>query len=398
MKALLTLLILACIPLAKGQQRSFNHWSVEGAIGANKALNPYSSGYSSNSICFPTFDIGARRMLNSCFGVRAETSYSQLKYDHFGTIEGSGYFKTNYWRLTIEGVINLGQVLDFATINPRLGLLGYVGLGTSSLWNDSLKIGVKNGSDEMMHFTAGLSPQYRLNDRLALSLNLRLLMHMYQSRTFDMRTLVQDPGLDGYLVTATVGVNYYLGTAKTHIDWYDESLGMLEQLQHEQTRYDSIVQAMQDDDHDGVANARDEEPGSAEAAVVDVKGVTVAPEAAIVAPPLEPESIDGFVEFPNRKGLFFTIQIGRYHEPQVDLEKRYTLSPLIQVITMNGEVRYLYGIYGRLQDAQHVKDIAFQSGVKDAFVTAYYQGKRITIARAEQLLIAHGRLILEPTR
>lgn len=391
------LLLLGCTTTVAAQGQDFNHWSVEGAVGANKALNPYSSGYSSNSICFPAAEIGGRYMFNSYAGIRMEAGYCQMKYDHFGTVEQSGYFKTNYGRLTVEGVLNLGQILDFYSIHPRLGLLGYAGVGISSLWNDSLKVGVKNGSDEMMHFTIGFSPQYRLNDRLTLSLNLRTLFHMYESRTFDMRTQIQDRGLDGYLLTATVGVNYYLGAAKTHIDWYDETPVMLDRLQRDQSRYDSIVAAMRDDDRDGVPNVRDEEPATAAGATVTVKGVTVVPEEAVAIRTDDEENIEGYVEFPDKKGLFFTIQVGTYKE-STDPEKRYGLSPLMKTTILDSETRYLYGIYGQLSDAQQMKDVVFERGVKDAFVAAYYQGKRITIAHAQQLLLTHGRIILEPSR
>lgn len=396
MKTLLLVCTWLFIQPFAAQNTEYNHWSLETAFGANKAMNPYTLGYSSNTLSFPAIEAGGRYMFNSYGGIRMEIGYNQIRFDQFGDAN-SEKFVSDYWRLSAEAVMNMGQVLDFYTIHPRMGLLTYVGMGLSSLSNDSLKIGAENGSDEMIHLSIGFSPQFRLTDRLAISANFRGISHIYQSRTFDLRSTVTERGMDGFILSGTLGLQFYLGKAATHIDWYDESKGMHLALNERQGIYDSLVEAMNDGDHDGVANYLDEEPQTAEGARVTVKGVTIAPESFASTEISDSETIDGFVEFPEKKELFFSVQVG-FYQKSTDLEAVYGLQPLMSATTQSGETRYLYGSYGKLQEALKMRDIAFERGVMDAFVVAYFQGKRITIIQAEKLLIAHGNILLEPVR
>lgn len=378
-------------------QQGYNHWSVDVAAGAFKAPNPYAIQYSTHTAVFPALELGGRYMFNNYAGVRLEAAYHGISGDQQMTNGATGSFKTNYLRLSVDGVMNLGRIMDFQSFSKRLGMLGYAGVGMASLFNDSLKLGKEKGSDEMISFSAGLSPQVRLSDRIALSLNLRATAHMYQTRTYDLREQQYNRGLDGFMLSGTLGFHFYLGKSKTHVDWYDEENGMLAAIRMREGTYDSISRAMQDGDHDGVPNYLDEEPETAEGAKVNVKGVTQPPKNEVTELPVEFETIDGYVELPEKPELFFTVQVGNYREP-VDLEKIYQLSPLMKARTKAGETRYLYGSFDNLNEASRVRDVAFNKGVSDAFVAAYYQGKRITLRQAERLLFDHGKIITEAKR
>ena len=93
------------------------------------------------------------------------------------------------------------------------------------------------------------------------------------------------------------------------------------------------------------------------------------------------------------KGLFFTVQIGVYSKP-VKASLLYNIQPLNSQLTENGKIRYTTGIYCNVEDATKRKDEIVQIGITDAFVTAYYNGVRISLTEANTLIQQNGSSIL----
>jgi len=96
----------------------------------------------------------------------------------------------------------------------------------------------------------------------------------------------------------------------------------------------------------------------------------------------------------SKMGLYFTIQIGVYNKP-VSAKQLYDISPLITKRLPNGQIRYSSGIFNSLVEAKPKQRTIIDLGIKDAFVTAYYKGERISISQAHVLLSQNGESILE---
>ena len=93
------------------------------------------------------------------------------------------------------------------------------------------------------------------------------------------------------------------------------------------------------------------------------------------------------------KGLFFTVQVGVYSKP-VPLGRIFNLNPLNSERTETAKVRYTTGVFLDQEKARIRKDETVVLGVKDAFVTAYLNGKRIPMREANALLQKFGPAIL----
>ncbi len=93
------------------------------------------------------------------------------------------------------------------------------------------------------------------------------------------------------------------------------------------------------------------------------------------------------------KGLFFTVQVGVYSKP-VALDRLFNITPLNSELTETAKVRYTTGRYPDNESARKRKDEAVARGVKDAFVTAYLNGKRIPVRDGLLLLERFGPSIL----
>ena len=93
------------------------------------------------------------------------------------------------------------------------------------------------------------------------------------------------------------------------------------------------------------------------------------------------------------RGLFYTVQVGVYSKP-VPLGKLFNITPLNSERTERALVRYTTGRYMDTELARARKEQAVALGVKDAFITAYLNGKRIPMQEAAALLQQFGPAIL----
>lgn len=93
------------------------------------------------------------------------------------------------------------------------------------------------------------------------------------------------------------------------------------------------------------------------------------------------------------KGLFFTVQVGVYSKP-VALDKLFNITPLNSEAIPGGRIRYTTGIFRDLEVVRTRREDAVAKGVKDAFITAYLNGRRIPVAEARALLQRFGAEVL----
>jgi len=92
-------------------------------------------------------------------------------------------------------------------------------------------------------------------------------------------------------------------------------------------------------------------------------------------------------------GLFFTVQVGVYNTP-VSPERLFNMNPLNTNLSEKGQIRYSTGRFDDVNAAIVRRNEVRQMGILDAFVTAYYNGVRITVADARKLLEEKGSGIL----
>jgi hypothetical protein len=85
-----------------------------------------------------------------------------------------------------------------------------------------------------------------------------------------------------------------------------------------------------------------------------------------------------------QEGLTYTVQIGAYSRI-VTKKDLYNLDPIYTEKRSNTLYSYTTGLYTTLADAIVRKNFAVSVGVRDAFVRAFKDGKRITLEEARQI-------------
>jgi hypothetical protein len=85
------------------------------------------------------------------------------------------------------------------------------------------------------------------------------------------------------------------------------------------------------------------------------------------------------------QGVFFTVQVGVYAKPSRNPVLN-TYSALHVEKLANGQVRYTSGKFQTIAEVVKQRDFVRANGIPDAFITAYQNGKRITVPEAKKEL------------
>lgn len=237
----------------------FNRWSIELDGGVNKPQRPMTGGYATSTPNFFVVDLGVRYMFNNKFGLKAD-----LGYNSFQERDNSPDFDTRYYRLSLQGVSNLGRIMNFENWTKTIGLLGHAGFGVAQLEDENSSFKDRTG-----HFLAGVTGQIKLTDRIALTGDFTTIITAGHDGTFDAQSTIDNRGFSGILFNGTAGLTFYLGSNTKHADWVVDNENEFEAINN---RLNEIDTKMQDTDRDGVVDYLDAEPNTIAGVMVDTKG------------------------------------------------------------------------------------------------------------------------------
>lgn len=192
-------------------QSSLNKLSVGFNYGINGVINAPIDINTSNS---HHIGLNTRYMFNTNLGLMIG-----LGYDLFPTTEGTE--TTNqYGSLNIQGVYNIGSL--FKLPSKRFSLLLHAGGGFASMWNkdfesDNATDPYIKGNDDIITLNAGITPQFKINDRFSVNIDLAYALNLEQDRSFNWSYVTENNR--GSFYTASVGLTYYIGKNDRHFDW-----------------------------------------------------------------------------------------------------------------------------------------------------------------------------------
>ncbi|RYX98761.1 OmpA family protein [bacterium] len=243
----------------------YNKWSIELAGGVNKYQRPATSGYFTSTPSFYNADFGVRYMFNNKFGLKLDAGYY-----NFTEKDGSLPFESHYYRANLQGVANLGRIMNFETWTNTFGLLGHTGFGYSQLKSEG-----KPFTDKMLNFMAGVTGQVRLGNKVALTGDFSTILNAQQNVAFDGNSTMSGRGFQGIMFQGTVGLTFYLGGAEKHADWFAMDSMLQQKIDELEGRLATIETGLTDSDQDGIADMFDAEPNSMAGVAVDSKGRTI---------------------------------------------------------------------------------------------------------------------------
>jgi OmpA-OmpF porin, OOP family len=276
----------------KSSGNDYNRWTVEVNAGQSKGLNPFSTGYSSSEpgkvigkFSLNNFGIGARYMISPKFGIKVD-----LNLDNFENAKSSKPFEVQQIRLGLQGVVNASRLLGLEENLKRFGLLVHGGLNILRMTPklntpDDTTLPAPKAGDEYNYQKSnaniseyngglifGITPQYRITNKLAVSIDFTTITNYRQHFAWDGHYSLSSNNLSGQMITGAIGLNYSLGNNDVHGDWALIEDKKLEEITEMDNRINDLETLMNDTDKDGVPDYLDTENNSIAGVTVDTKG------------------------------------------------------------------------------------------------------------------------------
>ena len=296
--------ILAVLFSVQVNSQSMNKSSIGFNIGGHDGMSKTNHYTRLNQLNH--YELNYRYMMNNRFGLKFDAGFDNFQFvdDHPAT---------NALRFSIQPTFNLTDLLHMNNFTTRWGILLHMGAGYAAMWNKEVRgpneiLNLKEGSvDEILQGIIGLTPQFKLNERLSINGDIAFMGNIRQNYGFDFESApIQGGGFSGYYATASIGFSYYIGKSKNNADWtysptfnplvMQENLNRIIALE---TLAKEAEAKLGDDDKDGVINAVDQEVNTPLGNKVDITGKTI-----IETPPTDLNSF-GIADIMFVKGSFY---------------------------------------------------------------------------------------------
>ncbi|MCG2462958.1 hypothetical protein K8352_19525 [Flavobacteriaceae bacterium F89] len=208
-----------------GGYKPYDRISAEVMLGYHVPLSPGNGIHKFDYAGFKHFDIGGRFMFNQLFGLKGN-----YVYDRFEDRNNRDMGNT-YNRIGVEAVFNFLRVLDVHQYYlEKYAILVHGGLGLTLAYPDSRKVSANRGlnlfkndrNERLGSIIFGVTPTMRLNDVLALALDMTMNSGTAQQYGYDGETVFPDyrDKTVGTYMTFSVGLQFSIGQYRRHADYY----------------------------------------------------------------------------------------------------------------------------------------------------------------------------------
>lgn len=197
--------------LPQKKYNDINKWSISYALGSHFYAIPRSvSTRDIGNLGIFHHELNGRYMFNNRLGIMAGIGFNRMRFS------GLSGVRTNFINTTLQGVLNLGDVIKLYDLQERLGLLLHAGGGTAIMWQKGKR------QDKLLTLNIGLTPQIRLTQHWALFGDVTFNADFTQNRTFDFQ---RNLPTRASFFNISLGATYYIGKKGKHADWSSTSYG-----------------------------------------------------------------------------------------------------------------------------------------------------------------------------
>jgi hypothetical protein len=164
--------------------------------GLNGSVYPTTNNFSHTGVGFGYMD------KNSSLGAKLDLGFDQFRTTVTGKETGS-----NLYRFSLQAVSNISNLINERSYYNKLNLLVHGGMG----YTLASPISTKKINDHIVNAIMGLTPKYKLNENMALTLDASLIFNISQSNRFDIDYDVPNnkpSQFTGTTYNASIGILY----------------------------------------------------------------------------------------------------------------------------------------------------------------------------------------------
>ncbi|MGV6830160.1 MAG: hypothetical protein ACWA5P_01190 [bacterium] len=220
------LLFLLASNYSQGQ-RGFDRFALDVKYGMSIPLTPTETIKASEYLFPRHISLGLRYNFREFFGAKVSFAHDRFQ-PGFNTTTGNSYY-----RLSLEGVYNFTSHLGI-TNNYEINALFHLGVGLTRAYPEAIRR-FRNGGEFTFGLTpentldyerigniiVGITPQYRISDRVALVFDLSYIFNTQQQYYYNGELISIDrKKVKGGFINLTFGLQFYFGSYGRHADWY----------------------------------------------------------------------------------------------------------------------------------------------------------------------------------
>lgn len=193
-------------------QFNVNNFSLEIGYGYNGTILPYNKMFNSNFSGFNHFEVGLRYMFTEYVGTKLI-----FKSDKFVNDPG-GVIGIQYNSIGASFVYNAGKKIGLTYLTrDNLGVL--IHLDGSIGFANSLQPQFESEKTNIIGL--GITPQYRINNKIAIVSDFTYNINLKQLYGFDGYPIHNSKLSEtGYFYNLSIGLIYYIGENRYHSDWF----------------------------------------------------------------------------------------------------------------------------------------------------------------------------------
>jgi hypothetical protein len=205
-------LAISGLTYAQGGYKPYNQFSVEAGLGYSMPMSGISNSGEGNLSSFSHIELGGRYMFNQNFGAKLNLTYDSFRES------GNG---TDHTRVLMSAYYNVGNLFDltFKTYES-VALFFHAGFGVGSV--KTTFPDAKGGTDMQGIYAVGLSPRFRVTEKLAIMTDISYYGIANQHRRFSGERVepFDKAGQNASNITISFGLVFNLGNKRYHADWY----------------------------------------------------------------------------------------------------------------------------------------------------------------------------------
>ncbi|KAB1154967.1 OmpA family protein [Flavobacterium luteum] len=258
------------------KSNTFNRWTIEVSAGRSKGIKPYNVGYFASDprtylgkLSFNSYNAGVRYMFSPKFGLKLDFSS-----DLFENVKGAGSkeFKTQQYRVGIQGVVNASRLFDIEKELGRFNFLVHGGLQVGQITPKLKSFSNYNRTEDNGGVIFGISPEFRVFNNFSIIADYSMVYNYRQHYAWDGNYAPEENNLYGQMISATIGLTYSFGENNMHGDWATIISKEMLAVEALDKKVGDIEKLMDDSDKDGVPDYLDVENNSIAGVAVDTKG------------------------------------------------------------------------------------------------------------------------------